>query len=136
MLFETLGQARVFLLMAAAGACIALVYGGLQAARAALFDKGPAWSALPEMGFACAAGALLFLALRRVEAPALRPYALLGAAVGFFLCASTVLYALRRLGEKWRAARAARRGKNAENRGGFSRPQTVDRARARGYNGR
>ena len=86
MLFETLGQARVFLAMVLCGAAAGALYDLLRLARAA--DGRGAW--LPDALFALAAGALLFLAMARVQLPGLRAYVLLGAAVGWFLYNASV----------------------------------------------
>lgn len=87
MLFETLGQARVFLVMAAWGAAAAALYDLLSLARTAFLRQG-AW--LPDALYALAVAALLFLAMARVELPGLRAYVLLGGAVGWFLYAASL----------------------------------------------
>ena len=46
---------------------------------------------ISEAMFACAAAVLLFLGMARVQVPTLRPYVLLGTAVGWFLYAVSVL---------------------------------------------
>ncbi|MGN1250762.1 MAG: spore cortex biosynthesis protein YabQ [Candidatus Spyradocola sp.] len=98
MLFETLGQARVFLAMVACGAAAGVLYDLLRLARAG-GGRG-AW--LPDALFALAAGALLFLAMARVQLPGLRAYVLLGAAVGWFLYDASVSRFFHYLGAKLR----------------------------------
>lgn len=102
MLFETLGQARVFLTMVACGAAAGALYDLLRLARSPLDGRG-AW--LPDALFALAAGALLFLAMARVQLPGLRAYVLLGGAVGWFLYDASVSRFFRFLGAKLREAR-------------------------------
>ena len=97
LLFETLGQARVFLLMAAVGAAISLLYDVLCLVKGAFGRRG-GW--ISEAMFACAAAVLLFLGMARVQVPTLRPYVLLGTAVGWFLYAVSVSRALHWAGEK------------------------------------
>ncbi|MGI5885056.1 MAG: spore cortex biosynthesis protein YabQ [Candidatus Spyradocola sp.] len=97
MLFETLGQARVFLLMAAVGAVISLLYDVLCLVKGA-FGRHGGW--ISEAMFACAAAVLLFLGMARVQAPTLRPYVLLGTAVGWFLYAVSISRFLHWAGEK------------------------------------
>ena len=106
MLFETLGQARIFLAMAGCGAAAAALYDAMTLARKAFGGRG-AWVA--EVLFALAAGALLFAAMVRVQQPGLRGYILLGAAVGWFLYACSVSSLLHWVGAKlsviWRKKR-------------------------------
>ena len=97
MLFETLGQARVFLLMAAVGAVISLLYDVLCLVKGA-FGRHGGW--ISEAMFTCAAAVLLFLGMARVQAPTLRPYVLLGTAVGWFLYAVSISRFLHWAGEK------------------------------------
>lgn len=87
MLFETLGQARVFLMMAACGAVAAGIYDLMGLARTAWLRRG-AW--VLDALYALAAAALLFLAMLRVQMPGLRAYIVLGCAVGWFLYAASV----------------------------------------------
>lgn len=96
MLFETLGQARVFLAMVLCGAAAGALYDLLRLARAA--DERGAW--LPDALFALATGALLFLAMARVQLPGLHAYVLLGAAVGWFLYNASVSRFFHYLGAK------------------------------------
>lgn len=101
MLFETLGQARVFLTMVACGAAAGALY---DLARLARRPSGRgAW--LPDALFALAAGALLFLAMARVQLPGLRAYVLLGCAVGWFLYDASVSRFFRFLGARLRGLR-------------------------------
>lgn len=102
MLFETLGQARVFLTMVACGAAAGALYDLTRLARGPSNRRG-AW--LPDALFALAAGALLFLAMARVQLPGLRAYVLLGGAVGWFLYNASVSRFFRFLGAKLREAR-------------------------------
>lgn len=97
MLFETLGQARVFLLTVAAGAVISMLYDVLALAKTG-FGRQGAW--ISDVLFACAAAVLLFMGMSRVQMPGLRAYVLLGAAVGWFLYAVSLSRALHWLGEK------------------------------------
>ena len=97
MLFETLGQARVFLTMVACGAMAGALYDLVSLARGTANRRG-AW--LPDALFALAAGALLFLAMARVQLPGLRAYVLLGAAVGWFLSDASVSRFFHYLGAK------------------------------------
>ena len=92
MLFETLGQARIFLAMAGCGAAAAALYDAMTLARKAFEGRG-AWVA--EVLFAAAAGAMLFAAMVRTQQSGLRGYILLGAAVGWFLYACSVSAMLR-----------------------------------------
>ena len=64
MLFETLGQARVFLTMVACGAAAGALYDLTRLARGPSNRRG-AW--LPDALFALAAGALLFALLTAVS---------------------------------------------------------------------
>ena len=106
MLFETLGQAQIFLSMAACGAMAAALYDLMEWARSA-FGKHGAW--LTEVLFAAAACTLMLLMMVRTQQAGLRGYVLLGAAVGWFLYACTVSAALRRITKKmceiWRKKR-------------------------------
>lgn len=87
MLFETLGQAQIFLCMASCGAAAAAVYDLKEAARAS-FGKRGAW--ISDALFVAAVCALLVMMLVRLQQEGLRGYVLLGAAVGWFLYAASV----------------------------------------------
>ena len=102
MLFETLGQARIFLWMTAAGAGLSMLYDLFCLAGSALGRRGE-W--ISDALFAAVAGALLFLGMRRVQMSGLRAYVLLGAAVGWFLYAASVSRAFRWAAEKMRILR-------------------------------
>ena len=102
MLFSTVGQGRVFLWMVAAGAVIALWYG-LCAALRRLLAAGFWLSLAADAAFGAGAAALFSLALIAANYGAPRLFALLGAALGFALCA----WALFRPAQ--RAAGAVRR---------------------------
>ena len=104
MLFSTVGQGSVFLWMLAAGAVIALWYGACAALRR-LLQAGFWLSLAADMGFGAGAAALFSLALYAANYGSLRLYAVLGAALGFALCAGalygparSVERGLRRLG--------------------------------------
>lgn len=107
MLFETLGQARIFLLMAATGAVISMLYDVLCLAKSA-FGRHGAW--ISDVVFASAAAVLLFMAMARVQMVSLRAYVLLGAAVGWFLYAVSLSRALHWMGAKLGAMRRKREG--------------------------
>lgn len=98
MLFETLGQARVFLAMAGCGAAAAALYDLMSLARRG--QSRGAW--IMEVLFALAAGAMLFAAMARTGQGSLRGYVLLGAAVGWFLYAASVSVILKWIGGKFR----------------------------------
>ena len=97
MLFETLGQARIFLWMTAAGAGLSMLYDLFCLAGSAFGRRGEWVSAAL---FAAGAGALLFLGMKRVQMSGLRAYVLLGAAVGWFLYAASVSRFFRWTAEK------------------------------------
>mgnify|MGYP001071835584 CR=1 FL=1 len=97
MLFETLGQARIFLLMAAVGAVISMLYDVLCLAKTAFGRRG-AW--ISDAMFASAAAVLLFMGMTRVQMPGLRAYVLLGICVGWFLYAVSLSRLLHWLGAK------------------------------------
>ena len=84
MLFETLGQARVFLLMAAVGAAISLLYDVLCLVKGAFGRRG-GW--ISEAMFACAAAVLLFLIDEFRPLPLMRWLALFFCGWFFLLCA-------------------------------------------------
>ena len=97
MLFETLGQARIFLWMTAAGAGLSMLYDLFCLAGRAFGRRGE-W--VSDALFAAGAGALLFLGMKRVQMSGLRAYVLLGAAVGWFLYAASVSRFFRWTAEK------------------------------------
>lgn len=102
MLFSTIGQGSVFLWMTAAGAVIALWYG-LCAALRRLLAAGFWLSLAVDAVFGAGAAALFALALVAANYGAPRLYALLGAALGFALCAGALF------GPAERVARALHR---------------------------
>lgn len=106
MLFETLGQAQIFLAMAACGAIAAALYDLMDAARPAFGKVG---ARITEVLFAAAACALMLMTMIRTEQEGLRGYVLLGTAVGWFLYACSLSVMLHRICEKirifWRKIR-------------------------------
>ena len=102
MLFSTVGQGSVFLWMLAAGAVIALWYGTCAALRR-LLQAGFWLSLATDIGFGVGAAALFALALYAANYASLRLYAVLGAALGFALCAEALYGPARRIaGGLWR----------------------------------
>lgn len=93
MLFETLGQAQIFLSMAACGAVAAALYDLLDAARPQLGKSG---ARIAEVLFVAAVCALVMITMVRTEQGGLRGYVLLGTAVGWFLYACSVSAALHK----------------------------------------
>lgn len=87
MLFETLGQARIFLAMAWIGAAACAAYDLMQVA-CRTWEPRARW--IPEAVYALICAALLFIGMTRTEATGLRPYLVLGSAVGWFLYAVSV----------------------------------------------
>ena len=83
MLFETLGQARIFLWMTAAGAGLSMLYDLFCLAGSAFGRRGE-WVS----------------GMKRVQMSGLRAYVLLGAAVGWFLYAASVSRFFRWTAEK------------------------------------
>lgn len=99
MLFETLGQAQIFLCMASCGAAAAAVYDLKEAACASFGRRG---ARISDGLFVAAACVMLVMMMARLQQEGLRGYVLLGAAVGWFLYASSVSPMLHRIGEKLR----------------------------------
>ena len=96
----------MFLWMMAAGAAIALWYGVCAALRR-LLAAGFWLSLAADLAFGAGAAALFCLALYAADYLRLRLYALLGAALGFFLCAGALYAPARGIARAFR--RAARR---------------------------
>ena len=94
MLFETLGQAQVFLAIAGCGAVAAALYDMMDAARHRL---GKAGARIAEALFVAAVCALLMRMMVCTGQGGLRGYVLLGTAVGWFLYACTVSVAVHRV---------------------------------------
>ena len=86
MLFETIGQPRIFLWMLAAGMLIGAWYALLKGLRA-LLDAGVWLSLVCDVLFGLGAAALYCLALYAASYGALRLYAVLAALMGFGLFA-------------------------------------------------
>ena len=103
MLFATVGQGSVFLWMVAAGAVVALWYGACAALRR-LLQAGFWLSLAADAAFGAGAAALFCLALYAANYGELRLYALLGAALGFALCAGALFGPARRVGRALRRA--------------------------------
>lgn len=102
MLFSTVSQGSVFLWMLAAGAVVALWYG-LCAALRRLLRAGFWLSLAADIAFGVGAAALFVLALYAANYGSLRLYAVLGAALGFALCAGALYGPARRAcGGLWR----------------------------------
>lgn len=106
MLFETLGQAQIFLSMAACGAVAAALYDLMNAARPAFGKVG---ARIAEVLFVAAVCAWMVMIMVRTQQEGLRGYVLLGTAVGWFLYACSVSAALHWMGKKvwvfWRKIR-------------------------------
>ena len=105
MLFQTLGQAQIFLLMTCVGAGLSVLYDGLCLARGAFGGQG---HVLADTVYALCALTLVFVCLERVQMEGLRAYVILGASAGWFLYAATVSRFLRALGRRLRAYAARR----------------------------
>ncbi len=84
MLFYTVGQSRVFLVMLVAGLGIGAWYSLLMLWRA-LMEAGPVLSLGLDLLFGAGAAVLVILGSLRASEGELRLYALLGALSGFFL---------------------------------------------------
>lgn len=82
MLFETIGQYRIFLWMLAAGMLIGAWYG-LTAALRRLLRAGVLLGLLCDVGFGLGAAAIFCLALYTANYGTFRIYAALSAALGF-----------------------------------------------------
>lgn len=94
MLFATMHQGLLFLWMAAAGALIFLWYLLLRGLRR-LVEAGIMLSLGCDLLFGLGAAAILLFFLISGCCGALRPFALLAAALGFGLCAAAVLPLVR-----------------------------------------
>lgn len=86
MLFQTVGQHRIFLWMLSAGAAIGAWYA-LTALLRRLLQAGLWLGLLCDIAFGLGAGALFCLALYAANYGALRGYAVLAAALGFIVFA-------------------------------------------------
>ena len=89
MLFETLGQAQVFLVMTAVGAVLGLIYDFVRLARRNMPRAG---AIITDVLFCAVVIVLCILSMQRIQMGALRPYVLLGVAVGWFLYGATFSY--------------------------------------------
>jgi len=87
MLFSTVGQGWVFLWMVAAGALIAVWYGLLAALRR-LLAAGFWLSLAADLAFGAGAAAIFCAALVSADYGRARLFSLLGALLGFALCAA------------------------------------------------
>ena len=101
MLFETLGQHRIFIWMLASGMLIGAWYGAMAALRR-LLRAGGALGMLCDFGFGLGAAAIFCLALYTANYGAFRAYAALAAGLGFavfalgaFPTGNRVIYALK-----------------------------------------
>ena len=106
MLFSTVGQGWEFVWMIAAGAAIALWYALLAALRR-LLVAGLWLSLAADLAFGEGAAAIFCAALVAANYGRLRLYAVLGALLGFMLCASALFAPARRAASA--LARAGRR---------------------------
>lgn len=110
MMFETIGQAGVFLAMVYAGLLIGLVYDGLRLLRR-LLNAGPLLTALLDLLFWLGAGVVAAVALALRSEEALRLYALGGCAAGMVLYLLGISRVLRAAGQA--VARAYRRAEES-----------------------
>lgn len=106
MLFYTVGQSRVFVMMLCVGLGIGAWYGLWEILRA-LQQAGTLLSLAMDMLFGAGAAALIIWGAMRVSYGELRPYALLGAVCGCVLFFGAVRPPARFLGRQ--AARLIRR---------------------------
>lgn len=86
MLFETIGQHRVFLWMLASGMLIGAWYGAMAGLRR-LLRAGIALGLLCDLGFGLGAAGIFCLALYTASYGAFRLYAALAALIGFVIFA-------------------------------------------------
>jgi spore cortex biosynthesis protein YabQ len=113
MMFETVGQAGVFLAMVYAGLLVGLMYDGLRLLRRLLLAN--AWvTALLDLIFWLGAGAVTAVALALRGEGALRLYALAGCASGAVLYLLGISRLLRALGQA--LARGHRRAMESPRR--------------------
>lgn len=96
MLFYTVGQSRVFLIMMYAGLAIGLYLSADQALRQ-LFSAGRILSFIMDLLFGIASACIILCALMIASGGELRLYALMGALCGYLIYAATLGPLLRRL---------------------------------------
>ena len=96
MLFSTIGQSRVFLIMMYAGLAIGLYLSVDQALRK-LFCAGRILSLVMDLIFSLATAGIVLCALMLATDGELRLYALMGVVCGYLIYAATLGPLLRRL---------------------------------------
>ena len=106
MMFETVGQAGIFLAMVYAGLVVGLLYDGARLARR-LLAAGTVITGIVDLLFWLGAGAVVSVALALRGEDAVRLYALAGCACGAVLYLLGISRALRAVGQA--VARAYRR---------------------------
>ncbi|MCL2544469.1 MAG: spore cortex biosynthesis protein YabQ [Clostridia bacterium] len=106
MMFETVGQAGIFLAMVYAGLAVGLLYDGARLARR-LLAAGAVITGIVDLLFWLAAGVVVSVALALRGEDSVRLYALAGCASGAVLYLLGVSRALRAVGQA--VARAYRR---------------------------